>query len=80
MLVLSQHIETSHVVDLVRLGGFGYLLKDRVLDVQEFLAAADRVARGGSALDPEVVGRARRAAGRRRPLAELSEREREVLD
>ena len=40
VLVLSQHVETSHVVDLVRLGGFGYLLKDRVLDVEEFLAAA----------------------------------------
>ena len=57
VLVLSQHVETSHIVDLVRLGGFGYLLKDRVLEVQEFLAAAHRVARGGSALDPEVVGR-----------------------
>jgi DNA-binding NarL/FixJ family response regulator len=80
VLLLSQHVETSHVVDLVRLGGFGYLLKDRVLDVREFLAAAERVARGGSALDPEVVGRLltpREADG---PLAELSEREREILE
>ena len=79
VLVLSQHIETSHIVDLVRLGGFGYLLKDRVLEVQEFLAAADRVARGGSALDPEVVGRLVAPPGANGPLAELSEREREIL-
>ena len=63
----------------MRLGGFGYLLKDRVLDVAEFLAAAERVAGGGSALDP-----AGRRPARRRPrggglLAELSEREREIL-
>ena len=57
VLVLSQHIETTHAVELVALGGFGYLLKDRVLDVGEFLAAAERVARGGSALDPQVVAR-----------------------
>jgi DNA-binding NarL/FixJ family response regulator len=78
VLVLSQHIETSHVVDLVRLGGFGYLLEDRVLDVEEFLAAAGRVARGGSALDPEVVGRLVAPPGGNGPL-ELSEREREIL-
>jgi DNA-binding NarL/FixJ family response regulator len=78
VLMLSQHVETSHIVELVRLGGFGYMLKDRVLDVGEFLGAARRVARGGSALDPEVVGRlvAPAADG---PLAELSEREREIL-
>jgi DNA-binding NarL/FixJ family response regulator len=78
VLLLSQHIETSHVVDLVRLGGFGYLLKDRVLAVAEFLATAERVARGGSALDPQVVGRlVARDAGD--GLAGLSEREREIL-
>jgi DNA-binding NarL/FixJ family response regulator len=77
VLVLSQHVETSHVVDLVRLGGFGYLLKDRVLEVQEFLAAAERVARGGSALDPEVVGRLVSPAAD--GLAGLSDREREIL-
>ena len=44
MLVLSQHIETSHAIELVTLGGFGYLLKDRVLAVDEFLDAAERVA------------------------------------
>jgi DNA-binding NarL/FixJ family response regulator len=79
VLLLSQHIETTHSVALVRLGGFGYLLKDRVLDVDEFLATAERVSRGGSALDPEVV--ATLLAGQRRgdDLAELTDREREVL-
>ena len=56
VLVLSQHVESRYAVELVSSGGgFGYLLKDRVLDVGEFLDAAERVARGGSALDPEVV-------------------------
>lgn len=80
VLVLSQHIETTHAVELIALGAFGYLLKDRVLDVGEFLAAAERVARGGSALDPHVVatliGRGRRTD----PLASLTERERTVLE
>lgn len=78
VLMLSQHVETSHVVDLVRLGGFGYMLKDRVLEVAEFLAAAERVGRGGSALDPEVVGRLI-SPGDTQELADLSEREREIL-
>ena len=56
VLVLSQHVESRFAVELVSSGGgFGYLLKDRVLDVGEFLDAAERVADGGSALDPEVV-------------------------
>ena len=56
VLVLSQHVESRNAVALVSSGGgFGYLLKDRVLDVDEFLEAADRVRNGGSALDPEVV-------------------------
>ena len=80
VLVLSQHIETTHAVDLVGLGGFGYLLKDRVLQVDEFLAAAERVARGGSALDPKVVARLVSPEVGDDPLAELSEREREVLE
>jgi DNA-binding NarL/FixJ family response regulator len=79
VLVLSQHIETSHAIELVTLGGFGYLLKDRVLAVDEFLDAAERVARGGSALDPQVVARLLSSADRGGPLTELSEREREVL-
>ena len=79
VLVLSQHVETTHAVTLVTLGGFGYLLKDRVLDVADFLAAATRVASGGSALDPKVV--AGLVAGvNGGPLARLSERERNVLE
>jgi DNA-binding NarL/FixJ family response regulator len=80
VLVLSQHIETTHAVELVTLGGFGYLLKDRVLEVSEFLAAAERVAQGGSALDPQVVASLVSARGEDDPLAELTEREREVLE
>ena len=80
VLVLSQHIETTHAVELVTLGGFGYLLKDRVLEVGEFLAAAERVAQGGSALDPKVVASLVSPAGDDDPLAQLSERERDVLE
>lgn len=77
VLVLSQHVESTGAVGLVSQGGFGYLLKDRVLDVSEFLEAAERVARGGSALDPEVV--ASLVGGERDALAALTDREREVL-
>jgi DNA-binding NarL/FixJ family response regulator len=80
VLVLSQHVETTHTVDLVTRGGFGYLLKDRVLDVDEFLATAQRVANGGSALDPHVVARLLTPVGRTDPLSILSERERQVLE
>ena len=55
VLVLSQHVEAAGAIGLVSQGGFGYLLKDRVLDIADFLEAAERVANGGSALDPEVV-------------------------
>ena len=79
VLVLSQHIETTHAVELVTLGGFGYLLKDRVLEVADFLAAAERVAKGGSALDPKVVGSLVGARGEDDHLAQLTPREREVL-
>ncbi len=79
MLLLSQHVETRHSVALVASGGFGYLLKDRVLRVDDFLDAARRVAEGGSALDPEVVRTLLAPARRNDPLATLSEREREVL-
>lgn len=79
VLVLSQHIETTHAVELVSRAGFGYLLKDRVLEVGEFLATAQRITEGGSALDPKVVARlVNPAAGS--PLARLSERERQVLE
>jgi DNA-binding NarL/FixJ family response regulator len=80
VLVLSQHIETTHAVELVSHGGFGYLLKDRVLEVGEFLAAAERVAQGGSALDPQVVASLVSARGDDDPLADLTDREREVLE
>ena len=80
VLVLSQHVESRFATDLVgSQGGFGYLLKDRVLDVGEFLDAADRVSRGGSALDPEVVKQLLTPANDSDPLAELTPREREVL-
>jgi DNA-binding NarL/FixJ family response regulator len=77
VLVLSQHVESTGAVGLVSQGGFGYLLKDRVLHVSEFLEACERVARGGSALDPEVV--ASLVGGERDALAALTDREREVL-
>ncbi|MFC9690138.1 response regulator [Kribbella sp. NPDC056951] len=76
IVLLSQHIETRHSVELVSSGGFGYLLKDRVLDVEQFLDALTRVAAGGSALDPEVVGR---LLGRPERLGALTPRESEVL-
>ena len=80
VLVLSQHIESRHAVDLVRSGGgFGYLLKDRVLDVDEFLEAAQRVTDGGSALDPEVVKQLLAPPQDDDALADLTPREREVL-
>jgi DNA-binding NarL/FixJ family response regulator len=80
VLVLSQHIETRHSIELLGSGdGFGYLLKDRVLDVDDFLEAAERVARGGSALDPAVVAALVTPATRDDPLRELTPREREVL-
>jgi len=79
VLVLSQHIETTHAVNLVALGGFGYLLKDRVLEVGEFLATAERVADGGSALDPMVVSTLV-SPNDDGPIRRLSERERGVLE
>jgi DNA-binding NarL/FixJ family response regulator len=79
VLLLSQHIETAHAVDLVALGGFGYLLKDRVLEVGEFLATAERVAAGGSALDPMVVANLVAPADSG-PVGRLSQRERGVLE
>jgi DNA-binding NarL/FixJ family response regulator len=72
-------VETRHSVELVASGRFGYLLKDRVFDVDDFLDALRRVAAGGSALDPEVVGRLIGHGQRDDPLASLTPREREVL-
>jgi DNA-binding NarL/FixJ family response regulator len=79
IVLLSQHIETRHSVELVSQGRVGYLLKDRVFDVEDFLDALRRVAAGGSALDPEVVAT---LLGPRRlhdPLTLLTPRESEVL-
>jgi DNA-binding NarL/FixJ family response regulator len=78
VLVLSQSVEERYARDLLaeRTDGLGYLLKDRVADVREFVDAVQRVAAGGTALDPEVV---RQLLVRRR-TAELTPREREVLE
>ncbi len=81
ILILSQYVEEHYAVDLLSAGseGVGYLLKDRVAEVDRFLDAVRRVAEGGSVLDPEVVAQ---MLGRRResgPLDTLTEREREVL-
>jgi DNA-binding NarL/FixJ family response regulator len=79
VVLLSQHVETRHSVELVASGKFGYLLKDRVFDVDDFLDALRRVAAGGSALDPEVVGRLLGRGQPDDPLGSLTSREREVL-
>lgn len=79
LLLLSQHVEVRHVLPLMGTPGFGYLLKDRVLDLGELTAAAERVARGGSALDPEVV-RVLVSSRDGSELDRLSERELSVLE
>jgi DNA-binding NarL/FixJ family response regulator len=82
VLVLSQYVEEGYALELLQASteGVGYLLKDRVYDLADFVAAVKRVAGGGSALDPTVVSK---LVGRRRdddPLGELTAREREVLE
>jgi DNA-binding NarL/FixJ family response regulator len=81
VLVLSQYCEERYAVDLIgdRAEGVGYLLKERVGDVDAFIDAVNRVASGGSALDPEVVSRMLGRRSRQSPLAELTRRERDVL-
>ncbi len=81
ILLLSQHIEIRHAADLAGTAAFGYLLKDRVLDVDEFLDALVRVASGGSALDPAVVATlvAPRLRAGNPVLEQLTDRERDVL-
>ena len=81
ILVLSQYVEETYATELLAsdTGGLGYLLKDRVADVSEFMDAVRRVAAGGTALDPEVVAQLLARTRRRDPLARLSPREREVL-
>jgi DNA-binding NarL/FixJ family response regulator len=82
LLLFSQHIETRWVGELLDSGaaGLGYLLKERVAEVGEFVDALRRVAGGGTALDPEVVTQLVRSSRRRNVLARLTPREREVLD
>ncbi|MBN9744803.1 MULTISPECIES: response regulator transcription factor [Amycolatopsis] len=80
VLVLSQYVEESYAVELLSggAGGVGYLLKERVADVDEFLDAVRRVADGGTAIDPDVIAQLM-ARGRRNPLDALTARESEVL-
>ena len=80
ILILSQYVEERYASDLLSSGtvGVGYLLKDRVAEVQEFVAAAERVAAGGTVIDPEVVAQLL-GRGRDEPLDALTPREREVL-
>ena len=80
ILVLSAHVEIDHAMTLLATGrGIGYLLKSRVLDVDEFIANVSRVATGGSVVDPALVQELVGAQRRNDPLGVLSEREREVL-
>jgi DNA-binding NarL/FixJ family response regulator len=85
VLVFSQYVETRHVYDLLGAGepgasaGVGYLLKDRVGDVAEFIAALERLAAGGTVLDPDVVSELLSASRRSEALSQLTSREREVL-
>ncbi|HWD00928.1 MAG TPA: response regulator transcription factor [Amycolatopsis sp.] len=80
VLVLSQYVEESYAVELLSggAGGVGYLLKERVADVADFLDAVRRVANGGTAIDPDVIAQLM-ARGRRNPLDSLTARESEVL-
>jgi len=79
--VLSQHVEQLYARELLagRRGGVGYLLKDRVANVEQFIDAVRRVAAGGTAMDPEVVAQWLARQSRDSPLDALTPREREVL-
>ncbi|GLZ07675.1 DNA-binding response regulator [Actinomadura sp. NBRC 104412] len=81
VLVLSQHVEQLYARELLSdsTGGIGYLLKDRVSDVSQFVDAVRRVADGGTALDPDVVAQLLTRHAREEPLQRLTPREREVL-
>lgn len=81
VLVLSQYVEERYATELLELGtvGVGYLLKERVADVRDFVESAQRVADGGTALDPEVVAQLLVRSRKAGPLDSLTPREREVL-
>jgi DNA-binding NarL/FixJ family response regulator len=81
VLIFSQHVETRFAADVLagRSDGVGYLLKERVADIDEFIDALNRVHSGGTALDPEVVSQLVGASRKRPALEALSPREREVL-
>jgi DNA-binding NarL/FixJ family response regulator len=81
VLILSQYVEQLYARELLSdgAGRVGYLLKDRVGDVRQFVEAVRRVAGGGTAMDPEVISQILARRSRRTPLAELTPREREVL-
>ena len=81
VLVLSQHVEQLYARELLAdgQGGVGYQLKDRVLDADQFMDALERVAGGGTALDPAVIAKLLGGPAHADPLAALSERERSVL-
>jgi DNA-binding NarL/FixJ family response regulator len=81
ILILSQYVEERYALELIETNpaGVGYLLKDRVVEVDEFLASLHRIAQGGTVLDSEVVGQLLGRRRRRSPLATLTPREREVL-
>jgi DNA-binding NarL/FixJ family response regulator len=80
ILVLSAHVEVEHAMELLATGrGVGYLLKSRVTDLEEFIDTLERIAKGGSVVDPALVAELVSARRRDDPLAALSAREREVL-
>jgi DNA-binding NarL/FixJ family response regulator len=81
LVVLSQYVEENYASELLAgdLGGIGYVLKDRVTEVSQFVETVERVAQGGTAVDPEVVSQLLARTRRRRPIADLTPREREVL-
>ncbi|GAA1618048.1 response regulator transcription factor [Kribbella alba] len=81
ILVLSAHAEVEHAMDLLATGQrIGYLLKNRVTDVEEFIETLERIVKGGSVMDPALVQELVTARRRNDPLGELSPREREVLE
>jgi DNA-binding NarL/FixJ family response regulator len=82
VLIVSQYVEETYAAELLAdgQGGVGYLLKDRIADVREFVEAVERVAGGGTAMDPEVVAQLLTRQRRDGPLDELTPRERDVLE